>query len=293
MTVKIILSRKGLDSGNSRMPSPVMPDGSLLSLPIPRGRGHCHSYNKLVFKGRPLSEIIKELNKGTLPFDDNAHADPDLDRDRLSRKFGWRPIFGQTGGDQTHLENQGVGIGDLFLFFGWFRSTEVTSDGRLQFIGSPNGFHAIFGWLQVGQEHRVCGKSVKSLPEWALDHPHVATPDDFDSNNTIYISTEKLTLGGSELPILGAGTFPSYTHALRLSTPDGSRSLWTLPEWFYPDGKPPLSYHRNQRRWSSDGQHALLQSVARGQEFVLNTQYYPEAESWIKSLFDLGDDRKR
>lgn len=288
--MKIILSRKGFDSGNAKMPSPVMPDGTPLSLPIPRGRGYCYSYHGLSFQGRPLSQIIEELVNGELPFEDKAHADPDLDRERLPRKAGWRPIFGQTGGDQSHLENQGVGVGDLFLFFGWFRHTELSTDGKLRFTGSRDGFHALFGWLQVGQVHRVNVQSAKTLPEWTLYHPHVASPDGFDANNTIYISAENLNLGERDLPVAGAGTFARHSPALRLTAPDGPRSVWTLPAWFHPTARPPLSYHGDLGRWSSKGQHTVLHSVARGQEFVLDTEYYPEAHSWIASLFEAGND---
>jgi hypothetical protein len=33
--MKVILSRKGFDSGYGGIPSPVLPDGTMLSLPIP------------------------------------------------------------------------------------------------------------------------------------------------------------------------------------------------------------------------------------------------------------------
>ena len=33
--MKVILSRKGFDSSNGGCPSPILPDGTLLSLPIP------------------------------------------------------------------------------------------------------------------------------------------------------------------------------------------------------------------------------------------------------------------
>jgi hypothetical protein len=33
--MKVILSRKGFDSGYGGYPSPVLPDGTILSLPIP------------------------------------------------------------------------------------------------------------------------------------------------------------------------------------------------------------------------------------------------------------------
>ncbi len=33
--MKVVLSRKGFDSANGGIPSPIMPDGTMLSLPIP------------------------------------------------------------------------------------------------------------------------------------------------------------------------------------------------------------------------------------------------------------------
>jgi len=264
-----------------------MPDGTPLSLPIPREKGGCCSYNNLLFRTQPLSKIIRELTDGPLPFIDKAHADPDLNQELRPRKPGWRPIFGQTGGDQRHLENQGVGVGDLFLFFGWFRFAEFTSDGKLHFTGASAGFHTIFGWFQVGQVHKIDKETAKLLPEWTFDHPHVFKPDDFDANNTIYISVDNLDLGRGCLPIPGAGTFTKHTPSLHLTAglPNKLRSVWSLPGWFYRNGKPVLSYHRNMDRWSLNGQHSVLKSVARGQEFVFDTQYYPEAPSWVESLF--------
>ena len=233
-----------------------------------------------------MSAIIRELANGTLPFEDNAHADPDLDEERLHHKAGWRPIFGQTGGDQSHLENEGVGVGDIFLFFGWFRHTVNTLDGRLRYAQPRDDFHAIFGWLQIGELHKVNGRSSKALPPWSQGHPHVATPDSFDANNTIYIASEHLNLCGLYLPIPGGGTFPRFTPALRLTVPEGPRTCWALPKWFHPGAnKPPLSYHGDPTRWSISGGQVILRTVARGQEFVLDTDYYPEALSWVGSLF--------
>lgn len=49
-----------------------------------------------------------------------AHLDPDMDRDAISREPGWQPLFGQVDAARSHLINQGVQKGDLFLMFGWF-----------------------------------------------------------------------------------------------------------------------------------------------------------------------------
>jgi hypothetical protein len=38
LLMKVILSRKGFDSASGGMPSPILPDGTLISLPIPCDR---------------------------------------------------------------------------------------------------------------------------------------------------------------------------------------------------------------------------------------------------------------
>ncbi|HMA76447.1 MAG TPA: hypothetical protein VKO43_03970 [Candidatus Krumholzibacteriaceae bacterium] len=59
-----------------------------------------------------------------------------------------------------------------------------------------------------------------------------------------------------------------------------------LPKWFYPDkGRKPLSYHSKMSRWDLEGKYATLNSVGRGQEFILDTEDYSEALRWLKSLF--------
>ena len=58
-----------------------------------------------------------------------------------------------------------------------------------------------------------------------------------------------------------------------------------LTRWFYPDdSKPSLTYRSDRRRWRRDADHAYLRSVGRGQEFVLDLAYYPEAVGWLSDL---------
>jgi len=39
------------------------------------------------------------------------------------------------------------------------------------------------------------------------------------------------------------------------------------------------------KRWTKGTDGVLLDSVSRGQEFVLDCDDYPEAQSWLRSLF--------
>ena len=48
--MKVILSRKGMDSESGRMASPILPDGTLLSLPIPDRKSN-KTYEDIQFRG--------------------------------------------------------------------------------------------------------------------------------------------------------------------------------------------------------------------------------------------------
>jgi hypothetical protein len=216
----------------------------------------------------------------------------------LPRDQGWKPIFGQTDAAQTHLQNNGLAPGDLFLFFGWFQQTEYVNGALTYLRGSPH-LHVIFGWLQVSEIVPINEKTVSRLPEWALKHPHVTRSELELQNphvkkwgkNTIYIAKENLILNGDTLPLSGGGVFRRFHPRLQLTWPDRSRSYWKLPKWFYHlEKQRRLSYHqkdKQEKRWEVKGDHVLLESTARGQEFVLDTKYYPEAIPWLKSIFSV------
>ena len=117
----------------------------------------------------------------------------------------------------------------------------------------------------------------------------------------MYAASLKLDLGHDDdrCEIAGWGVFPRFDQRLVLTDPNGAGvSNWRLPPWFYPDGnKPPLTYHPDRKRWRRDADrayHAYLQSVGRGQEFVLNLAHYPEAVEWLADLVDdLGSNAQR
>ena len=115
-------------------------------------------------------------------------------------------MFGQAGSEQTVLSREGVGAGDLFLFFGWFRRVR-RSGGQLQFVSGAPDLHVIWGWLQIEEVAPVA--SSYSQP-WMRYHPHVAAAD-HRANNTLYVSRETLDLGGTEVDLPGAGALPTMT----------------------------------------------------------------------------------
>ena len=92
-------------------------------------------------------------------------------------------LFGQAGSAQSELKNNDVGIGDLFLFFGWFKKTE-----------NPKiDIHKIFGWLQI-EEILEGDKQISNfLKKHNLSHPHDPKYRKY-KNNTIYVSRKNFGL---------------------------------------------------------------------------------------------------
>lgn len=156
-------------------------------------------------------------------------------------------------------------MGDIFLYFGWFRQTQLVND-RLSFVGPSSGFHAIYGYLQVGDI--VYNKS--DMPIWLEAHPHACDKRWSAKNNTIYLATENLSINSKKS---GAGCF-GYRERLKLTKDGCCRSVWLLPDFFK---NIPISYNRNA--WKDDGFH----SAAKGQEFVFDAN--DDVLNWLQDLF--------
>ena len=295
---KLIISRKGFDSGSGGCPSPIFPDGTMFSLPIP-------SYDEEAFEDLQhgdvdIADVVAGITNGRMSGLDPVHLDPDLNFDAYRYRKDrpdwqqWRGMLGQAGVAQGHLNKQGVGSGDVFLFFGLYRRVEETAQGWHFIKGVPE-LHVLWGWLQVYQKYRVADIGPDDLP-WARHHPHLYSKYR-DDKNTVYAASTKLELGGDDdgREIAGWGVFPKFDRRLVLTDPNGAGvSNWQLPRWFYPDGnKPPLTYHPDRKRWRRDANNAYLRSVGRGQEFVLDLAHYLEAIGWLSGLVsDIGSDTR-
>lgn len=284
--MKIILSRKGFDSAAGGHPSPLfIEEGKCMSIPIPEDNDMNIidtgiTYSNLFFDdGVTYADVMNDL--GIKGFDDRyVHLDPDLNHDALkNRKNGWRGIFGQCSTAQSHLANQKVEKGDLFLFFGWFRDVKKIN-GKYSFINGTDK-QVIWGYLQVGEIESICEKA--EYEEWKLAHPHYVYRQ--STNNTAYIAREKLSFNDS---IPGFGCL-KYDKSLAL-TYDGQdkRSLWKLPRFFHPQYNTKMSFHEKLADksgnpvWQLYDDCCLLQTVGRGQEFV--TTGNAEVEEWARNL---------
>lgn len=250
--MKIILSRKGFDADNGGTASPILPDGTMLSFPIPQSSGGLR-YSQIRYGETTYSKLWKELKPGQAEFAKFCHLDPDLRPNaRKELPENWVPIFGQASIAEKHLENQGVEVGDLFMFFGWFRETEEV-DGAIKYKRGGKDIHALYGYLQIGSivHGPACGRY-----SW---HPHAKS---VSLDNTMYIASEKLIIDGKDTELPGYGVF-KFSEKVQLTMPGQSRSRWLLPACFK---NVTISMH-DKDCFKKEG---YFQSVGRGQEFVVS-----------------------
>ncbi len=235
--MRIIFSRKGFDSAAGGGPSPIV-DGRPVSLPIPAGAASRTTYGDL-----GLGDHAAKASRGRLGAADLCHHDPMFLEDGTC-------LFGQCGAAQTHLVNRGVGIGDVFLFFGLFREED----------GDPH--HRIFGYLEVEEIVDLIDGSPPHLVE--RGHPHALALH--ASNDAVYAGPGAEARRASD--------------ALRLTVSGGPPSLWKRPAWLKRGG---LSYHDRADRWLRGGR---LKSVARGQEFVADIGRRKTPHEWLARMIE-------
>jgi hypothetical protein len=294
--MKLVLSRKGFDSAAGGVASPIFPDGTMYSLPI-RAEGARTPYGR-IRKGDPsagmdVGTVVEQLTArrgkpAPTTRDAPAHLGPDLDHGALPRLTGWRPCFGQTGAAQGHLAERGVGEGDLFLFFGWFRQVVRSASGRWDYRPSAPDLHVLFGWLQVGRVlhvETISAPAVAARFPWLREHPHLHfVRPAYRTHNTIYVAADRLVLTGvGDTGLPGGGEANTFSDRLVLTDPASpNRSRWRLPSWFAAGpGRPALSCNESPSRWTADGACAVLDAAPRGQEFVLDCVARPECAAWV------------
>jgi len=265
--MKISLSRKGFDSEFGRHPSPILPDGRMISLPIPNDKESLSYSNLKLEDNKTYYDLMKEL--GISKKDARCHLDPDIRIDVLKRDDEWAQTLGHIGSSQAHLENQGVKEGDVFLFFGWFRKT-IYSNGKLLFNPKEKrGIHVIFGYLQIGK--KINANLIFKPPKWMKYHPHMIDERRKIPTNMLYVARKTLSWN-SNIP--GAGVF-KFDRSLVLTKEGQTRSHWGLPSLFR---NAKISYH-NASCWK-DG---YFSSRGRGQEFVIDDG---KVETWAKNLIE-------
>lgn len=253
--MRVILSRKGFDSSAGGCPSPII-DGNPMPLPIPTRQPTPTTYGDLA---GDYAAIVADLSKGRWSGSSNCHLDPDIDAALISRRPGWRGALGQVEAALSHLDNQGVGVGDLFVFWGCYRAAE-RRHGRWMFVGPV--VHMVYGWLQIGSYYRLGadGSHLLTTHPWLADHPHIRPG--WGNSNGIFVSADTVLAPGFTAELSGYGTL---CRGVQLSEPGENPSVWRAPEWLHPaSGGSGMSYHPDGR-WNANG---TVQTVGRGQEFV-------------------------
>lgn len=274
--MKVILSRKGFDSGYGGYPSIILPNNEMITLPIPSNKEEDFCYSDLKTKyNKSIYEIMKSLNPKIklgksmlLNTTTKCHLDPDLCEFSVPRQLGWKGAFGQINAAQKVLENNSVKEGDLFLFFGWFNDVEEIN--KKYKFKKGDGRHTIFGYLQID---KIIYPNKNEVPEWLKKHPHASSLKRLNNpSNCIYIAKEKCTFNEN---IKGYGMF-SYNEELDLSKKGMTRTCWNLPEIFK---NVKITYH-NKESWKE----GYFKSACRGQEFVIEEN--KEIESWAIHLIE-------
>jgi putative DNA base modification enzyme with NMAD domain len=101
-----------------------------------------------------------------------------------------------------------------------------------------------------------------------------------------YLARPMLKLPRFQRRLAGAGVFLKFCGDLRLTAPGKSRSVWQLPRCFAPTkSRSIFTYHHDVARWTVGSQHCHLQTVAKGQEFVIDPTGCPGVMAWIRRLF--------
>ena len=264
--MKVVLSRKGFDSENGGIASPILPDGTLLSLPIPEKEKYKNgrAYSELSYKDETYERIIKQLKP---KFKNKVcHLDPDIREGIFKTPDNWKPAFGQHGGSLTTLRKHGVKRDDLFLFFGLFRQTKrLNENGRLSYLDNEPNKHIIFGYLQIGEIIANQTEIDNKFP-W---HPHAYMNE---NNNCLYVPRNTLSWDESKP---GYGVFQNESRFV-LTKNNCSCSFWNPDEIFK---KMPGHWHEDHPIYGK-----YFETAARpGQEFIFEECLV--VEKWAKSLF--------
>ena len=290
--MKIILSKKGIDSNCSS--NPILLDKKakeMAFIPIP-GLNEPHTYSDLA-KFLDLKKLFKDgknkfrydisidkLQKPLLPC---CHFDPQLKNYFETKNF--LASFGQVDTAQQYLENAGVGIDDLFLFFSWYLDPKTNQEQNI-----------ILGYMQIGeilklkstekevlvysnQDNFKTGKTqTKFLQDnptynFLLNQPHWINAQKYSQNNTIYIAKPSCAF---DKTIPGFGLFKFNNSLVLTDKKAKTKTIWDIKEL----NKQKTIEIINQKVTLKNGKGQLVKGF--GQEFVFKEN--ESVTNWAKTL---------
>ncbi len=263
--MKIIFSRKGFDSTAGGFASPIFPDGTLFSIPIP-STSDDFKYSDISFRyqGEPIQSVINDITNNRIKHNNKLIACNYLDgqqhchHDPMLIPNSNRLVVGQAGNSESHLRNQGVNIGDIFLFYGWFRRVEKL-EGRWQYSQYSPDIHLIWSWMEIDKKldagSKTIRKQVISNYPYLQPHPHFCDMPELPylKINSVYLSRN------SEL--LNYSRYRQLTDCKMYS----GRSTWRLPACF--NQPKAFTFLKN---FMLDGDDVIINFKGYGQEFVLD-----------------------
>lgn len=260
---RIILSRKGFDASAGGKASPILENGNICPIPIPDTFGpFSHRYRDLKYDHVNIEDVF-EVVKPKSSLDDYCHFDPQLDQ-----SIG---LFGQVSGSQTTLEKQGVGTGDVFLFFGWYKNYSIKKD-----------LHHLFGWLQIDRVLKDPYEIKDFLDQKNINHPHGAIELYEKKNNTLYVSKEFIEINNEKTSLKGFGLFKKTHPDLILTAPDRTKSIWKMPEKYFSNTN---NLFMSLLKWE-DEKNCLIKSPGRGQECILDAENNQDVIKWAIELIE-------
>lgn len=266
--MKIIFSRKGFDSSSGGKPSIVF-DKTIVSFPIPQAHSGVFYEDIHTDLGCSYDKLFRDLE---ITQYSEAHVDPDLYENiyGVPRSKEWRGIFGQDDSAQTHLFNEGVEAGDVFLFFGWYQLADKIRN-KYKYKKHDifkDGFHMLYGFLEIGEIYKV---GSNKIPKWAKYHTHVANKGlQSKDNNFIYLAAEQSIHGLHKT----FGVFKNFNNINELMLSDKKqkkKSIWEFNENLIGCK---ISHHGKNVSISNP-----FETVGRGQEFVVDAN--DAAQKWV------------
>lgn len=276
--MRVILSRKGFESTHEGIPSPILPDGTLLLLPKPDNDGYV-SYKEFYCEGTSYYDIAVSLDSKMQDVLKDARCNSSCYIAKSDHRppLKWFPAYLRTGPLESHLNRQRVSVGDLFLFYGCFRQTEYDANHHLRFVPNAPEQNIIFSYFQIGAIIKNLS-FISSHFQWPL---HTLIDKDTSIQHTIYLPTKKLSYNNQQpgFDIL------SYSQKLVLTKPGLHYYQWQLPDFLCaPDVK--ISYHNNRNNGFLSGKD-YFKSSSIGEEFVIHGTY--DLQRWVHSLIYMSD----
>ena len=283
--MKVVLSKKGLDSNCSSKPIVCKENKIMDFVPIPStddNLKYCEieefkDLSKFFLNGENklfYNIDICNLDKSIEP---SCHLDPQL-KDYFGFGKNFRATFGQVYKAQQTLGNHNVGVDDIFLFFGWYYDEKTKQEKNILF-----GYMQVEAVVTIDKDNKIFVNNetckvkdiIKKYP-FLINNPHWQFKKyQHYGNNTIYISRE-LCSWNENIPGFG---FFNYSKNLVLT--DTREKLLQKTHWNIKPLKGCTIINYDNKVFNKNGD--FLAPGGFGQELIIDSQ---NAEKWAQDLIN-------